>query len=120
MDDFLDFIKLFGGLFLGIFLFILVLSPIRFNTEQGGTESGYVVAVDQEGIFYPNYHIFLKNDTAQTEAVDYCINLNNKQLADQLKEYGRTKQRVEIEYTGVRGYGWHLCGYEEITAVRAE
>lgn len=116
-----DFFAGLGAFFIIAFIVIgaiLGLSAIRFNPEQGGAENGYVVAVDKEGIFFPNYHIFLKNDTAQTEAVSYCVNQTNTKIADQLKAYARSKQQVEIEYVGVRGFGWQLCGYEEITSVR--
>lgn len=113
-------LKVIGGLILGIILFILALSPIRWNTEQGGTHNGYITAVDQEGIFYPNYHIFVKTDNQSSQEDSYCVPQYNRVLADQLKAYSRSKTRVNIEYVGIRGYGWHLCIDEQITRVTPE
>lgn len=97
----------------------LVLGPlgIRFSPEQGGSHTGFITAVDQEGYLFPNYVVFVKTDNSSSQEDRYCVDRRNKQLGEQLKELSKTRKLVTINYEGVRGFGIDLCMGEEIRSV---
>lgn len=98
---------------------ILIASNVFFayNTERGGSHSGYVTAVDQSGLVFHNYDVYFKTDLSSSQEDLYCVNRSNQQLADQLRNYVLTGEKVTISYSGNRAIGLGLCSLEEIREV---
>ena len=112
------------GLIVLVILIVIVVVPfylmfaIRLSGERGGYHSGYVTAVDQDGLIYPNYQVYVKTDNSSSQEDIYCINRNNPTLANQLKELSKSREQVTLYYEGVRGFGMDLCRGEEIKEVK--
>lgn len=101
---------------------LVVLSiPLAFffniNTTKG-SHTGYVTAVDQEGIFFRNYRVYFKTDTSSSQEDEYCVNRNNQKLAEQLKEVASQKRLVTIDYKGFIGFAIAPCSRAEVKVVK--
>lgn len=97
---------------------VILMSPfVRYSTERGGRHTGYITAVDQEGILFPNYQVFVKTDRSSSQEERYCVNRNNKELGEKLQRLSEQAEPVTIKYDGVRGIGLGLCRGEEIYEV---
>lgn len=90
---------------------------IKFNSIGRGSHTGYITAVDQNGIIFPNYDVYFKTDTSSSQEDLYCVNRNRPDLALLLTSLSKDKKQVQINYKGVRGIGLGLCGHTEITVV---
>jgi len=87
-----------------------------------GIHQGTITAVDREGYIFNHYKIYLKSngknpdDTSVSDETEYCLYLNESELANIAKEYiGKT---VKIYYSHPGGYiGIQSCGTYHINKV---
>ena len=100
--------------------FVLLTPFIYWSSERGGAHTGYISAVDQEGILFPNYKVFFKTDSSSSQEDQYCVHRNQTALAAELRRYSETRELVTIRYNGVRGIGLGLCSGEEILTVEPQ
>lgn len=96
------------------------LSLIHYDPTRGGQHNGYVTAIEQGGIIYHNWSIYFKTDNSSSQEDLYCVMENDTELVKQLKEFNKNKTPVVINYEGVRGLGWDLCGPQRITSVKED
>ena len=87
-----------------------------------GIHQGTITAVDREGYIFNHYRIYLKsngrstnNDTISDET-EYCLYLNESELANTAKEYiGKT---TKIYYSHPGGYiPYNSCGTYHIDKI---
>lgn len=125
LDEFEDkFISIGGLMFLigvGFGIFGLFHGFINYPASEG-VHQGTITAVDREGYLFNHYKIYLKsngrnpNDASVSDETEYCLYLNESELANIAKEYiGKT---VKIYYSHSGGYiGMRSCGTYHIDKV---
>lgn len=90
-----------------IIVIIIIASPILFMTALffvvisygSGQHTGYITAVDQEGLLFKNYDVWIKTELSSSQEDQYCISRFDSELADKIKEASEKRQRVTIKYT---------------------
>lgn len=121
MDDNLGFIliiiraTIIVVIFIAFIIFLLFF--IKYNTDVNGTHSGIVTAVEQSGYFYQNYIVYFKTNSTSSQEDMYCIPQNQTDLANELRLAQESQKEITLHYTGVKGLGLNLCGYDQITSV---
>ena len=108
--------KLSVLVFLIITTGVALLPFVTWSNTGIGQHTGYVSAVDQSGVLFPNYKVYFKTDTSSSQEDVYCVHRSFKDLADSLSEMSAEHRMIQIEYKGVRGIGLGLCDNEEITS----
>lgn len=98
-------------------VFGLVLFPVSYSTTRGGSHTGYITAVEQEGLFFHTYNVYFKTDSSSSQEDVYCIREASTGLAQMAKEAQRSNQKVTVVYDGERGFGYHLCDYDRIDVI---
>lgn len=110
-----------GSIFLLTVAFILVLGFlarfIRLDFTRESQHTGYITAVQPEGVLFPNYKVYFKTDNSSSQEDNYCVNRNNRELADRLKRMSVERKLITITYEGVRGVGLGLCRLQEIRSI---
>lgn len=104
-------------IFIGLLIIlglILVAGAIRFDPTYKGNHTGYVTAIEQTGIIFPNYTIYFKTDNSSSQEDTYCVNRNSNALLDELREVSKKRKLVTVVFEGVRGFGLGLCHGVEI------
>jgi hypothetical protein len=109
-----------------LFIFGLVIFPVvtapfwRYSTTRGGSHTGYVTAIEQDGFFFHNYTIYFKTDNSSSQEDKYCLQESETQIADSLKQSNKERQLITIHYDGVRGFGLNLCHGDRIVSVETD
>jgi hypothetical protein len=94
-----------------IWLFTVFLGvPIKNNSGQ---YTGFVTAVEQNGVIFKGYNVFLKTELESSDSDKACIDRNNKELIDELRQAQREKRNIVLEYEGVLEYGVGQCPGED-------
>lgn len=125
IEDYQGKSALIGGIMLligiGFLIFGIFHGFVNYPASEG-IHQGTITAVDREGYIFNHYKIYLKsngrntNDTSVSDETEYCLYLNENELADVAKEYiGRT---VKIYYSHPGGYiGIKNCGTYHIDKI---
>lgn len=125
LDEFEDKIASIGGIMLligvGFLIFGIFHGFVNYPASEG-IHQGTITAVDREGYIFNHYKIYLKsngrnsNDTSVSDETEYCLYLNEGELANIAKEYfGKT---VKIYYSHLGGYiGMKSCGTYHIDKI---
>ena len=106
--------------------FILWIIVILYGTFNGfinypptqGSHQGVLTAVDLEGVYFRHYRVYLKSNayTEQGDETEYCIYLEEQDLADELQN--NLGKKVKLNYSHKGGYiGWKSCGTYHIDSV---
>jgi hypothetical protein len=96
----------FAGWLKGIVVFIalLLLIPcflsIRMTSTVEGKHTGFVTAVQQTGIIWKNYRVYVKTDNQSSQEDIYCLPIEKKELADKLVEASETRKLITVKYNG--------------------
>lgn len=106
---------LFIVLIIGLFL----LAPfIHYSTTRGGEHTGFVTAIQRSGVIVSNYRVYFKTDNSSSQEDTYCVNRENKDLADKLRVANEKSEKITIQYEGVRAFGLGPCEGEEIIGIK--
>ena len=91
---------------LGIISYIMVIITIIIGFIFGfvnypkseGIHQGIITAVDQEGLIFNHYKIYLKSSgyTNQSDETEYCAYLSEYELVDKIKE--NIGKQVKLKY----------------------
>ena len=106
-----------GGVIASVVVLVLLcmgLGLIHLNFDADGTHTGYVTAVERNGVFVKNYVIYFKTNKAQSQEDEYCVRQEDIQLAEGLRKSGTDDKEITINYTGEGGLSYHICGYDRI------
>src|SRR5437870_4313028 len=92
--------------FVGIVTVIVVVGilsicifSIKIPLGNNGSHSGYVTAVEREGIFFKKYRVYFKTDTSSSQEDQYCIEDKNNALALKLEKEAEAKNRITVHYS---------------------
>lgn len=125
LDEFEDKIASIGGIMLligvGFLIFGIFHGFVNYPASEG-IHQGTITAVDREGYIFNHYKIYLKsnernsNDASVSDETEYCLYLNEGELANIAKKYlGET---VKIYYSHPGGYiGVKSCGTYHIDKI---
>lgn len=120
MDEFLVWVIAIFCMGIFVILVLVGAASLRFDSTVSGQHSGYVTAIQQNGYIFPNYRVYFKTDNSSSQEDVYCVNRNNSRLADLLKRYNISKERVTVGFHGVKGIGLGLCDGQELDSVTVD
>ena len=109
-----------AAIVIGIFLLVAVfmgIASFKWNTDANGTHSGIVTAIEQSGVFFKNYHVYFKTNSTSSQEDNYCVPQDQNDLINQLRDAQEKQKTITLHYTGVTGFGWNLCSYDQITGI---
>lgn len=79
-----------------------------FNYETSrGEHTGYITAVQRQGIFFKTGRVYVKTETESSQEDIYCV--VDKDVENQLKEFASNKMRVKVSYYGLISAGITRC-----------
>lgn len=108
----------FGILALLMAFFAFIIFPIRITTGTG-EHIGYVTAVDKEGLFWKNYHVYFKTETESSQEDEYCVIRFDNELANKVKDEARNKTLVALKYKTFFSLNPSMCHASQITGIEA-
>ena len=106
-----------------IFLFtswILIYVPVwglHYRVTTNGEHTGYITAVEQNGIIFKTYRVYLKTDLQSSQEDAYCV--VDPVIFSDLEKVSREKTQVSVGYLSWLFSGVKNCGRESavITSV---
>ena len=98
----------------------LGISLIHFSSLGEGEHYGQITSVDQRGYFFRNYDLYFKSDASSSQEDEYCIFRSDTELVEKAKQAILSKAKVLLKYQGVRGFGWGLCSFAQITDIQLQ
>lgn len=105
--------------FVGVAIFIFACFHGFINyPKTEGSHQGTLTAVDQEGVIFQRYKVYLKSSgfTTQGDETVYCLYLDETELANELKN--NIGKVVTLHYGHDGGYiGYKSCGTYHIKDV---
>jgi C4-type Zn-finger protein len=118
--DFSDFFyilfALFGLILLVIFVALAVTAIVGLHWEiSNGEHTGYITAVETNGLIFKTDSIYIKSDVASTQEDRYCI--LDKKIKEQLKQKAINKEKVTLVYIDWFNYGWKYCKINDAAVV---
>lgn len=113
IEVFFNWLMIFCVSFIVIMFLLFFSTPFwKYDTTRNGEHSGFVTAIEQQGVIFSNYRVYFKTDNSSSQEDVYCVNRANKELADILKQKNLAREQVTIQYEGVRAWGMGLCDVE--------
>lgn len=111
-DRLVTIIFIIIGLLIYIPLSLLPVYCIGFYYETGrGEHTGFVTAVEKQGIFYKTGRAYVKTDTQSSQEDKYCV--IDEKVYNQLQELSKDKKQVTVKYMSYLSAGIKYCGGEE-------
>lgn len=97
-----------------IILFIIILAipvftGIPIESTRGGTHTGYVTAVEENGMIWHKYTVYFKTDAQSSQEDMYC--LKDLSLVDTLRNVEQNKEKVTITYNSYFSNGIINCDF---------
>jgi hypothetical protein len=83
---------------------------IRYQTSSG-EHTGYVTAIEKNGIIFKTGHAYVKTDTMSSQEDQYCV-IDDAVYA-QLQQYAANKTHVDIYYVSWLNAGIQNCAAED-------
>ena len=97
-----------GWILLSIVWIIPIFTGVEVKNNQGQYK-GYVTAVEQNGAIFKGWNVYLKTELESSNEDVACIDRENQELIDRLKEIQELKENVVLEYEGVWQYKIGKC-----------
>lgn len=100
--------KFFAFCFVAFVLFVLVVPFTGLHYEVGrGTHTGYVTAVEKEGLIFKTYNVYFKSSAESSQEDMYCT---REDVAKNLESALKSKEQIVINYVSYFANGITLCG----------
>lgn len=80
--------------------------PVKNNVGQ---YKGYVTAVERNGAIFKGWNVYLKTELESSQEDMACIDRDNQELINKLKEVQEQKENVTLEYEGMWQYPIGEC-----------
>lgn len=101
------------------FIFLPILFVVGFHHETGrGEHTGYVTAVETNGIVFKTNRAYLKTDTQSSQEDAYCV--SDGAVYSQLQQYAISKTRVNVFYFSWISPGIATCQGENAIIYKVE
>lgn len=102
-----------------IVVFVLLFLPVKlFQTTDNGSHTGFVTAIERNGLFFKTYTVYFKSDVSSSQEDTYCV--VDKVLISRLESYQKSKTKVTVRYEDYLFIGYPYCGNEEGLVVGVE
>lgn len=103
----------------GISIIIVLLFCTVFlsacNVGRNGTHTGYVTAIQNEGIIFRKDYVFIKTDKSSSQEDKYCVDAGNDELVSELRKTEENGEKVTLRYnTRLTILGWFACAGDYI------
>lgn len=95
-------ILIFGSLIIGI----------HIKTTEGGKHTGYVTAIETNGIIFKTHSAYFKSELESSQEDRYCI-IDSK-IKEELAKLSKEKTRVTIYYYDYLAPGLNYCKFDDI------
>lgn len=107
------FFSLIGiAIFLGFLWFLFVVPFVGWHLNTGhGQHTGYITAIEQNGIIFKTWTAFVKTDTQSSQEDKYCV--VDATVIDALAKASDAKQHVTISYFSWFASGIANCDWED-------
>jgi hypothetical protein len=97
---------------IAILIIVMVFAiGIHIETTRGGTHTGYVTAIEENGIWFRTTSVYFKTDAQSSQEDRYC--LIDKSLIPMLQEKEASKEKVTITFNAYLAPGWNNCKIED-------
>lgn len=100
-----------------ILFFIFTIFGLHIKTTEGGKHTGYVTAVETNGIIFKTHSIYFKSDLESSQEDRYCV--IDLSLKEELEKTAKDKTRITIYYYNYLFPGWNYCKMGDISIVDA-
>lgn len=94
---------------------VIMITGIPIETTRGGTHTGYVTAVEENGMIWHTYRVYFKTDAQSSQEDSYCLTDTN--LIETLKNVEEDKQKVTITYNSYFMNGISHCGFDTVAII---
>ena len=84
---------------------------LHIETTRGGTHTGYVTAIEENGIWFRTTSVYFKTDAMSSQEDRYC--LIDKSLIPILQQKEDSKEKVTITFNAYLAPGWNYCKFED-------
>jgi len=104
-----------AGIVLGVAISLIILvgivwvsiGGIHVITTQDGSHTGYITAVEQNGLVFRTWSVYVKTDPQASQEDQYCITDSN--LISQLQNYQDSRTLVTVTYYNYLIRGAEYC-----------
>jgi len=87
-------------------LFIIISSSVFYiSTPTNGSHTGYVTAVEKNGIIWKTGRVYVKTDTQSSQEDKYCV--KDQVIYDELVKAQTNKEKVTLKFSSPRSF--HFC-----------
>jgi len=93
---------------LNILWIIPIFTGVNIKNNEGQYK-GYITSVEKTGAIFVGYNAYLKTDLTSSNEDKACIDRNNQDLINSLKEAQEKKENITVEYEGVWQYKIGEC-----------
>ena len=94
------------------FIFYSSIIGLHIIITENGEHTGYVTAIETNGIFFKTTSVYFKTDAESTQEDRYCV--IDKDLVEELRKYQSERKLITIKFYDVISYGWKNCKVEDI------
>lgn len=86
---------------------------IQIHAPNSGDHTGYVTAVEQEGLIWHTYRAFIKTDPQSSQEDQYCV--TDPDVISQLQKDSESRTLITVGYSiGLITYPWQCKGESSI------
>lgn len=103
------------GIIIVIGIICIGIFGLDIKTTENGKHTGYVTAIETNGIIFKTHSVYFKTDAESTQEDRYCI--LNETLKNELEQYQKDKKLVTISYYDIFSYGVKNCKINDIAII---
>lgn len=93
-----------------VILAVLIITGVPIEITRGGTHTGYVTAVEENGMIWHKYTIYFKTDAQSSQEDIYCVKDAN--IIETLRNVEQNKEKVTITYNSYLMNGMINCDFD--------
>lgn len=99
-------------MFLWVIASVLWVIPIFTGVpveNNRGQYQGYATAVEQNGVIFRGWNVYLKTELESSNEDRACVDGNNSELISSIQEAVKSKESLTLKYVGVWQYPIGTC-----------
>jgi hypothetical protein len=94
---------------------LVTMIGVHIETIRNGTHTGYVTAIEENGIWFKTTSVYFKTDVQSSQEDRYC--LIDKSLIPTLREKEASKEQITITFNSYLASGWNNCKIDDIAII---
>lgn len=107
------------ALSVGLIMFIVIcvilggVSLVGIGIPNSGQHTGVITSVEQEGLFWKTWKIYVKTNTQSSQEDTYCI--TNSNVVEKAQQVSKDAQEITVKYSrGFIVWPWQCNGESSI------